>query len=296
MGLNERYRGETMRFVIITGMSGAGKTQVMHSLEDMGYYCIDNMPVAFLLPFAKMCNDEAEKFKNVAVVVDTRGGEALSEIGSALNSFEKNNITYEILFLEADESVIIKRYKETRRTHPLSPKGSIEEGVLIERDKLSFLRGRATKVIDTSALLVRELKQMIRDLYGDESSNNYFKIQVQSFGFKYGIPRDADLIFDVRFIPNPYYIPELKTHNGTEKEVSDFVLKFEQTKEFLAKLEDMLIMLIPHYIEEGKTELVIGIGCTGGKHRSVTVAQEIFSLLRSRDFKTIIRHRDIHKD
>lgn len=285
-----------MRFVIITGMSGAGKTQVMHSLEDMGYYCIDNLPVAFLLPFAKMCNSESEKFKNVAVVVDIRGGEALSEIGEALQSFVENNISYEILFLEADESVIVKRYKETRRKHPLSPEGSIEEGILLERDKLSFLRGNATNIIDTSPLLTRELKQMIRDLYGDDENSDYFRIQVQSFGFKYGIPRDADLIFDVRFLPNPFYIPELKEHNGTEKEVSDFVLKFDQTKEFVAKLEDMLTMLIPHYIEEGKTDLVIGIGCTGGKHRSVAITEKIVSGLNKRNFKTIVRHRDMHKD
>lgn len=285
-----------MRFVIITGMSGAGKTQVMHSLEDMGYYCIDNMPVAFLLPFAKMCNNESDKFENVVVVVDIRGGDALSEIGTALESFEKNNISYEILFLEADESVIVKRYKETRRMHPLSPKGSIEEGIMLERDKLSFLREHATNIIDTSPLLTRELKQMIRELYGDETNNNYFRVQVQSFGFKYGIPRDADLIFDVRFLPNPFYVPELKHHNGTEKEVSDFVLKFTQTKEFIVKLDDMLTMLIPHYIEEGKTELVIGIGCTGGKHRSVTIAREISALLDKKNFRTIVRHRDMHKD
>jgi len=285
-----------MRFVIITGMSGAGKTQVMHSLEDMGYYCIDNLPVAFLLPFAKMCNSESEKFKNVAVVVDIRGGEALSEIGEALQSFVENNISYEILFLEADESVIVKRYKETRRKHPLSPEGSIEEGILLERDKLSFLRGNATNIIDTSPLLTRELKQMIRELYGDDENSDYFRIQVQSFGFKYGIPRDTDLIFDVRFLPNPFYIPELKEHNGTEKEVSDFVLKFDQTKEFVTKLEDMLTMLIPHYIEEGKTELVIGIGCTGGKHRSVAITERIVSGLNKRNFKTIVRHRDMHKD
>ncbi|MBE7033372.1 MAG: RNase adapter RapZ [Ruminococcaceae bacterium] len=285
-----------MRFVIITGMSGAGKTQVMHSLEDMGYYCIDNLPVAFLLPFAKMCNSESEKFKNVAVVVDIRGGEALSEIGEALQSFVENNISYEILFLEADESVIVKRYKETRRKHPLSPEGSIEEGILLERDKLSFLRGNATNIIDTSPLLTRELKQMIRELYGDDENSDYFRIQVQSFGFKYGIPRDTDLIFDVRFLPNPFYIPELKEHNGTEKEVSDFVLKFDQTKEFVTKLEDMLTMLIPHYIEEGKTELVIGIGCTGGKHRSVAITEKIVSGLNKRNFKTIVRHRDMHKD
>ena len=180
--------------------------------------------------------------------------------------------------------------------HPLSPKGSIEEGIMIERDKLSFLRGHATNIIDTSPLLTRELKQMIRELYGDETNTSYFRVQVQSFGFRYGIPRDSDLIFDVRFLPNPFYVPELKHHNGTEKEVSDFVLKFTQTKEFIVKLDDMLTMLIPHYIEEGKTELVIGIGCTGGKHRSVTIAREISALLDKKSIRTIVRHRDMHKD
>lgn len=285
-----------MRFVIITGMSGAGKTQVMHSLEDMGYYCIDNMPVAFLLPFAKMCNDECEKFANVAVVVDIRGGDALLEIGAALENFKKNNLKYEILFLEADESVIVKRYKETRRKHPLAPDGSIEEGILLERDKLAFLRENASRIIDTSPLLTRELKQLILEFYGDEKASNYFSVQVQSFGFKYGIPRDADLIFDVRFLPNPFYVPQLKEHNGTQKDVADFVLKYKQTKEFLKKLEDMLTMLIPYYIEEGKTDLVIGIGCTGGKHRSVTIAEEISKLLQKKDFKIVIRHRDMVKD
>lgn len=283
-----------MRFLIITGMSGAGKTQVMHSLEDMGYYCIDNLPVAFLLSFAKMCNEEKEKFENVAVVTDIRGGEEFLEIDTVLESMKENNIPYEILFLEADEGVIVTRYKETRRKHPLSPEGSIEKGILIERDKLSHLRGRATKIIDTSALLTRELKQMIRDCYGD-STKDYFRVQVQSFGFKYGIPRDADMVLDVRFLPNPFYVPELKEHTGLENAVSEFVLKYPQTKAFISKLDEMLQMLIPHYIEEGKTELVIGIGCTGGKHRSVTIAEEITKALQSKKYKTIVRHRDISK-
>jgi len=283
-----------MRFLIITGMSGAGKTQVMHSLEDMGYYCIDNLPVAFLLSFAKMCNEEKEKFENVAVVTDIRGGEEFLEIDTVLESMKENNIPYEILFLEADEGVIVTRYKETRRKHPLSPEGSIEKGILIERDKLSHLRGRATKIIDTSALLTRELKQMIRDCYGD-STKDYFRVQVQSFGFKYGIPRDADMVLDVRFLPNPFYVPELKEHTGLENAVSEFVLKYPQTKAFISKLDEMLQMLIPHYIEEGKTELVIGIGCTGGKHRSVTIAEEITKALQSKNYKTIVRHRDISK-
>jgi len=285
-----------MRFVIITGMSGAGKTQVMHFLEDMGFYCIDNLPIGFLLPFAKMCNNERDKFNKVAVVVDIRGGEALFEIGTALESFDKNEISYEILFLEADESVIVKRYKESRRMHPLSPDGSIEEGITLERDKLSFLRGIATKIIDTSRLLTRELKQMLQEIYSNENDGCYFRIQVQSFGFKYGIPRDADLVFDVRFLPNPYYVPELKPCNGTEKNVSDFVFKYPQTNEFLLKLEDMLKMLIPHYIEEGKSELVIGIGCTGGKHRSVAITEKIADILKNDKIKLLVRHRDINKD
>ncbi len=285
-----------MRFLIITGMSGAGKTQVMHFLEDIGYYCIDNMPVAFLLPFAKMCNDECDKFNNVAVVVDIRSGDALLEIGSALDELKKNSFKYEILFLEADESVIVKRYKETRRKHPLAPDGSIDDGILIERDKLSFLRENANKIIDTSQLLTRELRQLIYEFYTDEEASDYFRVQVQSFGFKYGIPRDADLVFDVRFLPNPFYVPNLREQNGTQKDVSEFVLKYQQSSLFLEKLDDMLKMLIPHYIEEGKSELVIAIGCTGGKHRSVTIAEEIFKRLQHNDIKTVVRHRDITKD
>lgn len=282
-----------MRFLIITGMSGAGKTQVVHSLEDMGYYCIDNMPVAFLLPFAKMCMAESDKFKNVAVVIDIRGGDTFFEMDKALESLENISFPYEILFLEANDSVIVTRYKETRRKHPLSPGGSIEEGILLERDRLSFLRGSATHIIDTSPLLTRELRQIIFEMFGDGDKKNYFTVQVQSFGFKYGLPRDADLVFDVRFLPNPYYVPELKEHTGLEKCISEFVLKYPQTKEFLCKITDLLAMLIPHYIEEGKAELVIGIGCTGGKHRSVTIAEEIAKELAKEKIKVTTRHRDI---
>ncbi len=285
-----------MRFLIITGISGAGKTQAMHFLEDIGYYCIDNMPVAFLLPFAKMCSEESENLKNVAIVIDSRSGDDLLEIEKQLDKLSTNGLRYEILFLEANDNAIVKRYKETRRTHPLSPKGSINEGIMLEREKLSFLRAKATHILDTSELLTKELKQSIINLYGDSDASNYFKVQVQSFGFKYGIPMDADLVFDVRFLPNPYYIPELKTHNGTESCVSEFVLSFPQTKEFMKKLEDMLLMLIPNYIDEGKNELVIGIGCTGGKHRSVTIAVEMLKILQNNKVKAIIRHRDMLKD
>ena len=284
-----------MRFVIITGMSGAGKTQVMHAMEDMGYYCIDNMPLVFLLPFAKMCYVENKKFDNVAIVVDSRGGDMLNEIGGALKELESEGCPYEILFLEARESVLVKRYKETRRTHPLAPDGSIEDGIAKERERLSYMRGQATHIIDTSRLLTRDLKQMIRDIYG-ESEREYFRVQVQSFGFKYGIPRDADLVFDVRFLPNPFYIDELKEHDGTEAPVRDFVMKYEQSRDFLDKVDDMLHMLIPHYIVEGKSELVIGVGCTGGKHRSVAMAEAIASRLKVKQYKTVVRHRDSRKE
>ncbi len=283
-----------MRFVMITGMSGAGKTQVMHVLEDMGYYCIDNMPLVFLVPFAKMCFKETNKFENVAIVVDIRGGDMFDEIGGALKELDQQNFPYEILFLEARESILVKRYKETRRKHPLSMNGTIEDGIMRERERLAYLRGQATHIIDTSRLLTRELKQIILDIYG-ETEENYFRIQVESFGFKYGIPRDADLVFDVRFLPNPFYIDALKEHNGTEECVRDFVMKYDQSREFLTKLDDMLTMLIPHYMEEGKSELVIAIGCTGGRHRSVAIAEAIHKKLSSKNFNSIIRHRDMTK-
>lgn len=283
-----------MRFVMITGMSGAGKTQVMHVLEDMGYYCIDNMPLVFLVPFAKMCFKETNKFENVAIVVDIRGGDMFDEIGGALKELDQQNFPYEILFLEARESILVKRYKETRRKHPLSMNGTIEDGIMRERERLAYLRGQATHIIDTSRLLTRELKQIILDIYG-ETEENYFRIQVESFGFKYGIPRDADLVFDVRFLPNPFYIDALKEHNGTEECVRNFVMKYDQSREFLTKLDDMLTMLIPHYMEEGKSELVIAIGCTGGRHRSVAIAEAIHKKLSSKNFNSIIRHRDMTK-
>ena len=283
-----------MRFVMITGMSGAGKTQVMHVLEDMGYYCIDNMPLVFLVPFAKMCFKETNKFENVAIVVDIRGGDMFDEIGGALKELDQQNFPYEILFLEARESILVKRYKETRRKHPLSMNGTIEDGIMRERERLAYLRGQATHIIDTSRLLTRELKQIILDIYG-ETEENYFRIQVESFGFKYGIPRDADLVFDVRFLPNPFYIDALKEHNGTEECVRDFVMKYDQSREFLTKLDDMLTMLIPHYMEEGKSELVIAIGCTGGRHRSVAIAEAIHKKLSSKNFNSIIRPRDMIK-
>ncbi len=281
-----------MRFVIITGMSGAGKTQVMHNLEDMGYYCIDNMPVVFLIPFAKMCYADPKTFENIAIVADIRGGEYLKDIGKSLDELRKLNFKYEILFLEAQEDIIIKRYKETRRKHPLSPDGTISEGIALERKSLSYLRECATSIVDTSHLLTRELKEIIKEKYGTEK-NSYFSIQVVSFGYKYGIPRDADLVFDVRFLPNPFYIPELKQYNGTQAPVHDYVMGFKESTEFLNKLTDMLSMLIPSYIKEGKTELVIAIGCTGGKHRSVTIAQELYGAIKKLEFKTIIRHRDM---
>ncbi len=280
-----------MRFLIVTGMCGAGKTQVMHNLEDMGYYCVDNMPSVFLLPFYKLCSNEPSNFTNVAVVMDIRGGIYLKELEEALITMKKSNFEYEILFLEASDDEIIKRYKETRRKHPIFTEKTIADGIKKEKEMLSFLRAEASTIIDTSNLLARDLKKIIQDKYGNEN-DDYFTIRVESFGFKYGLPQDADLVFDVRFLPNPFYISELKEHNGTEKCVHDYVMESGETREFLNKITDLMNMLIPSYIKEGKTELVIAIGCTGGKHRSVTIAEELFSNLKE-NYKTTVRHRNL---
>lgn len=277
-------------------MSGAGKTQVIHALEDIGYYCIDNFPIVFLEAFAKMCYSDNNQFENVAIVVDIRGGEALKEIGNSLNALKKNSIKYEILFLEADEEVIIKRYKETRRNHILAPKGSIECGIALEREMLTFLRGEANRVIDTSNLLTKDLKNIIFDFYGNGDKKNYFKIELQSFGFKYGLPRDADLVFDVRFLPNPYYVDELKEHNGTEIQVFNYVTDNDKAKLFIKKLEDILLMLLPEYIEEGKSQIVICFGCTGGRHRSVAICEAVSRILKLNGYNAVLRHRDMLKD
>ena len=284
-----------MRFVIVTGMSGAGKITVLKIFEDNGYYCVDNLPIPLIENFADLLFSQTSEKNKVAIGVDIRSGEALDTLSDIFNNMKKKDQNYEILFLDCCNSTLIKRFKETRRSHPMGDRDSVENEINEERKKLEFLRQQADYIIDTSNLLVRELRGEIEKVFVMNQDFKNLFITIMSFGFKYGVPADCDLVFDVRFLPNPYYVPELKYKTGEQKEVQDFVLKSSVSKEFLNKLVDMIKFLIPKYIDEGKNQLVIGIGCTGGHHRSVTVANELFKKLDypEANYGIRIAHRDI---
>lgn len=286
-----------MRFVIVTGMSGAGKSTVLKMLEDAGYFCVDNLPVPLLPKFAELVSGQEDgTMTKAALGIDIRSGEGLVTVNKVLDNISDFSSHYEILFLDCNDSVLIKRYKETRRQHPLSMGGRVEDGIRNERKKMKFLKDRADYIIDTSQMLVRDLKGEVDKIFvKDEPYQNFF-MTVLSFGFKYGIPVDADLVFDVRFLPNPYYVEDLRKKTGNEKEVQDYVMNCEEAGEFLNKIEDLLIFLAPLYIKEGKNQLVIGVGCTGGKHRSVTVANGIYERLKGLGYSVKAEHRDIEKD
>lgn len=285
-----------MRIVIVTGMSGAGKSTVLKMFEDIGYYCVDNMPVALVEKFVELAVAGSSEFKNIALGVDIRSGQAFSGFEDVLERISDSGTKYEILFLDCADSVLVKRYKETRRSHPLAEADRVDKGIALERKALAFLKRKSDYIIDTSSLLTRELRQEIEKIFvKDEKYNNLF-VTILSFGFKYGIPADADLVFDVRFLPNPYYVDELKALTGNDKPIQDYVLGCPQAGEFLDKLEDMINFLIPNYVLEGKNSLVIAIGCTGGKHRSVTLANELYKRLSDKDYGIKIEHRDIMLD
>ena len=286
-----------MRLVIVTGMSGAGKTTALKMLEDMGYFCVDNLPIPLLPRFVEMFGAPGEEVKNIALGIDVRGGQDFGGLQEVLDELDGKKVNFEILFLDAQDDVLIKRYKETRRHHPLSGSGRVDTGIAKEREKIMFLKMRATYILDTSRMLTRELKLELEKIFvkGESFCNLY--ITVMSFGFKYGIPQDSDLVFDVRFLPNPYYIDELRDKTGNEPEVQDYVMENDKAQVFLDKLTDMIDFLIPNYILEGKNQLVIAIGCTGGKHRSVTLANALYRELdRQENYGVRIEHRDIGKD
>ena len=285
-----------MRFVIVTGMSGAGKSSTLKMLEDAGYFCVDNLPVPLISKFARLLFQEHAQYDKVAIGVDIRSGQNLEELVPFLKEMKEKHQPYEILYLDSSDEVLVKRYKETRRIHPLTGAGRIESGICEEREKTAFLKQQADYILDTSQLLVRELKAQIDKIFVENEGFRNFMITVLSFGFKYGIPSDADLVFDVRFLANPYYVPELKYKTGNEKEVQDYVMQTEAAGQFLNKLEDMLKFLIPNYINEGKNQLVVAIGCTGGKHRSVTLANAVTKRLGNLDYGIKVEHRDIGKD
>ena len=287
-----------MKMIIVTGMSGAGKSTALNVLEDEGYYCADNMPISLIPKFAELANAGEDEYSNIAIGVDIRSGHALIELDAVLDDMKAEHYNYTILFLESRDDVLAKRYKETRRTHPLAKDDHdrIDNVIRLEREELKFLKKRADVIIDTSQMLTRELKTELENIFfNDKNFKNLF-VTVLSFGFKYGIPADADLVFDVRFLPNPYYVEELKYLTGNDKPVQDYVKKAPEALEFLNKIDDLLRFLLPNYVKEGKNSLVIAIGCTGGKHRSVTLANEIYELLNKTEYGCKVEHRDIEKD
>lgn len=286
-----------MRFVIVTGLSGAGKTQTIRSLEDLGFFCIDNLPPTLIPKFAEVCYQTDGKIDKIALVIDIRGGEFFDDLFESLKYLKKQYYKYEILYLDASYQVLIKRFKESRRKHPLAPDGRILNGITMERNRLREVKNRADNIIDTSKLSTRELREKITKVYSEEGQiENQLMITIVSFGFKYGIPLDSDLTFDVRFLPNPYYIPELKHYSGNDAPVRNYVMNFSETITFLNKLDDMLQFLIPNYLKEGKRQLIISIGCTGGRHRSVAIGNAIYERLKTEGYKVNINHRDVEEE
>lgn len=284
-----------MKFVIVTGLSGAGKTQAIRCLEDLNYFCIENIPPSLIPKFAELSYKIDSGVEKIAIVIDVRGGRFFDDFFKGLSELNKLGYRHKILFLDASNETLVKRFKESRRSHPLSKKGSILTGINKEREMLSQIKEKADWVIDTSDLSVKALKEQLRNIYGENNTKNNMAVSVMSFGFKYGMPIDADLVFDVRFLPNPYYIKDLKNLSGNDKSVEDYVTSFEVTKKFTEKVTDMLSFLMPYYIQEGKSQLVIAIGCTGGRHRSVVIANAINSFLK-KDYDTGLTHRDIKHD
>lgn len=283
-----------MRFVVVTGMSGSGKSTALKMLEDAGFYCVDNLPVSLIEKFVELLDDQGGEINKVALGLDVRAGQSFEDATEVLEHIKDNGYNPEILFMDADERSLIKRYKESRRVHPLAPDGRIEDGVSREKQILTRIRGMADYVIDTSNLLTRELKQELERIFIRNEEYNSLMVTIMSFGFKHGMPVDADLVFDVRFLPNPFYIDELKPKTGNDKEVQEYVMGFEEAGIFLKKLCDMMEFLVPNYIKEGKNRLIIAIGCTGGKHRSVTLANALYRGMKNKgNYGITIHHRDV---
>ena len=283
-----------MRFVIVTGMSGAGKLTAQKMLEDLGYYCVDNLPVPLISKFVELILEPNREITKVVLGIDVRADQSFDEVQEALNDLRKKNFPFEILFMDSSDATLQKRYKESRRMHPLASDGRVIEGIKKEREILKQIKSEADYVIDTSRLLTRELKEELENIFVKNENYNSLMVNIVSFGFKHGLPADVDLVFDVRFLPNPFYIDELKEKSGNDKEVRDYVMGFEESKIFLQKLTDMILFLIPNYVKEGKNQLVIGIGCTGGHHRSVTLANELYGNLKDAgSFGLKLEHRDL---
>ena len=286
-----------MRFIIVTGLSGAGKSEATNALEDMGYFCVDNLPPKLIKKFAEVCKQSKGSIDKVALVMDIRGGIFFDDLFESLSELSKEQFQYEILFLDTSDEVLVKRFKEKRRSHPLAPGGRVIIGIELERQKLRDVKDKADVIIDTSKYAIKDLREEMARKFGDkEMPEKQMAITILSFGFKYGIPVDSDLVFDVRFIPNPFYIPELKPFSGNDEPVKNYVMEQTETQTFLQKANDMFEFLIPNYQKEGKRQLIISIGCTGGRHRSVAIANSIYETLRANNHDVYIEHRDIKED
>ena len=287
-----------MKIIIVTGMSGAGKSTALNVLEDEGYYCVDNMPISLMPKFAELADghNQDKGYNNIALGIDKRSGHSLAELDSVLDYMKEKKYEYTIVFLESSDEVLIKRYKETRRAHPLAKDGRVDKAIMLEREQLKFLKQRADVIIDTSQLLTREFKEELEKIVLGRKEFNNLMVTVLSFGFKYGIPSDADIVFDVRFLPNPYYVEELRPLTGNDKKIQDYVMKAPEAEEFLERVDGLIQFLLPNYVKEGKSSLVIAVGCTGGKHRSVTLANAIAKRLSKTPYGCKVEHRDIEKD
>lgn len=285
-----------MNFLIVTGLSGAGKSQSIKFLEDLGYFCVDNLPPALISKFAEMCSDSKGDIDKAAIVIDIRVGKFFDQLTGSLEGLKAAGHTYEILFLEASDETLIKRFKSSRRMHPLSASGRIIRGIKAERRKLQDLKSKATNIIDTTNMSPSELKEEMVHLFVEGGKSEGLIINILSFGFKYGIPLDSDMVFDVRFLPNPYYIETLKKYSGAHEGVRNYVMQWPAAVEFMNKLTDMIEFLIPHFIKEGKSQLVISIGCTGGRHRSVTMVNMLSQKLKENNHRVIVEHRDIEEE
>lgn len=282
-----------MEFVIISGMSGAGKSVAMKAFEDMNFYCVDNIPPVLIPKFVELCYSNAGQIQSVALVVDIRGRQFFDDLDESLKQLKSKGYRYKILFLESNESSLVRRYKETKRTHPLLPNGRISDGIAIERGKLKHIRELSDFIIDTSALTIWQLRNEITDIFQEGKSAKALTISFTSFGFKKGMPQDADLMFDVRFLPNPYYVESIRHLTGNDPEIQEYVLKFNEAGLFLTKIQDLITFLLPYYIREGKSQLVVAVGCTGGKHRSVTMANKLFDYFKAEGWLCTCSHRDI---
>ncbi len=285
-----------LRFVLVTGLSGAGKTEAIRSFEDMGFFCIDNLPPALIPKFAELCQQSQSQgaVQRVALVCDIRGGEFFDHLIEALEEIERSGFSYSTLFLEASMETLVRRFKETRRRHPLAPEGSIVQGIEEERRRLEKIRGKADVIIDTTDMTARMLREQITSRFM-QSHEGQLQVSIVSFGFKHGVPIDADLVLDVRFLPNPHYVPSLSPFTGNDQSVKDYVFQWPITHRFVEKLDDLVEFLLPQYEKEGKPQLIIGIGCTGGQHRSVAIANHLADLTRDLGYKTFVRHRELSR-